>query len=178
MNPFDSPSASHPDSANVGPKTYAIILGTLALGMLLGAVITGFVVRQSERDMVPRMMVGHESIESAFADMIQPTEEQREAIQPILQEAQEGMIGNILFMRCRMRTHIDSVVVALESELTPEQVNRVRYVMQEQPDEVFSKRMPADMMRLIQSFESMGRPADQECVYQAPRIPLRLQGRP
>lgn len=178
MNRFDSPPAPRPTTATVGPKTYAIVLGTLVLGMLLGAVVTGFVARQTAQAGVPEMMIGHDSLESAFLDLIQPTDAQIEAIYPVLQGAQEGMVGNLVFMRCRMRTHIDSIVVQLDEHLSPEQMERIRFAMQEQPNEEFIRRMPPDVMTLIRAIEAMDRSADETCVYEAPRIPLRRPGSP
>lgn len=172
MNRLDSPPSQRPAGAQAGPKTYAIILTTLALGMLLGAVLTGFVARQTSSPGVPEMMIGHDSIESAFLDLIEPTEAQREAIWPILRDAQQGVIGNMVMMRCRMRTHVDSIVVQLDAHLTEEQMKRVTYAMQEQPDEEFVRRMPAEVMEQIQRVEALRQGQARDCTYRVPRIPL------
>ena len=75
-------------------------------------------------------------------------------------------------MRCRMRTHVDSIVVHLGAHLTPEQMERVAYAMQEQPDEEFVRRMPREVMEQIQRVESLRQGQARDCTYRVPRISL------
>ncbi|MEM8599559.1 MAG: hypothetical protein AAGF99_06550 [Bacteroidota bacterium] len=155
---FTKPSAvaESPDEAPpIGAKAYAVILGTLVLGMLLGALMTGFAARQAG-DGVTGLMQDHESVEAALVALIEPTEAQREAIAPILVMAGNGMISNMVLMRHRIHTHVDSVLVQLDVHLTDAQMERVVYALRVRPNETFANRIPAPLRARIEAAEAQG----------------------
>lgn len=118
--PTPAPSAR---AARLRPAL--VLLGTLALGVLLGALLNGTLARQ-RFERIDRMR-GREGFVQMMEGVVRPTSEaQREAIQPALER--EAVRARALFQdfRTRMRANQDSLLMELRPHLTPEQLARVR----------------------------------------------------
>lgn len=105
-------------------KTTLIAIGTLLLGMLLGALLTGAVVRHrlSRLDDL-RTQRGFARI---LEQTIRPTDEaQREALRPVLRQGGRRVLRLRRQQRREMHALVDSVRTDLAPLLTPEQQQRL-----------------------------------------------------
>ncbi|NNC65664.1 MAG: hypothetical protein HKN84_12830, partial [Gammaproteobacteria bacterium] len=110
----------------MSPKTKStlLLLATLVIGLVLGALINGYFVRQRLDRIGGLMNPGGfgEHIEA----IIQPTnDEQREAIRKVLDSASPQALAVMRESRQRMRALNDSVKAELENILTEEQMERL-----------------------------------------------------
>ena len=133
-----------PASSRSTPRFRAILVltGTLLLGIVLGVLLTGYIVRQ--RFAVLELMREESGFVQIVEDAVEPTPEQQEAIRPILRDAREGMIDNLTTMRSRMAAHIDSTLERLDPHLDDEQMARARDVLRVRPGPVLRSRMPEE----------------------------------
>ncbi|HLA64804.1 MAG TPA: hypothetical protein VK610_10285, partial [Rhodothermales bacterium] len=127
--PPDGPIPDAPTPAGPGRaarlRPTLVLLCTLALGVLLGALLNGYLARQ-RFERLDRMR-GREGFVTMMEGVVAPTSEaQRAAIQPALER--ESVRARTLFQdfRARMRANQDSLLTELRPHLTPEQLARVR----------------------------------------------------
>lgn len=109
-------------------KTVLILVGTLVLGMVLGALLTGLVVRHRLGHL------DHLRTPSGFAqEMMQSIEptglDQKEALRKALSSHARRMRTIRERYRNELRAEVDSMHVAAEELLTPEQEQRLREKM-------------------------------------------------
>ncbi|MEM1057554.1 MAG: hypothetical protein AAF791_02120 [Bacteroidota bacterium] len=141
-----------------GRRAALVILATLLLGMILGALMTGYFVRQ--RLAAVYVLNEQSGLERAFYKAVDPTPEQREAIAPILADAREGMIVNLLGLRGRMQVHMDSTLDRLDVHLDDEQMEETRQLLRVRPQQEFLRQVPDDLReRIEQADRERGRPA-------------------
>ena len=105
-------------------KSVLLLLATLIIGLVLGALINGYFVRQR------LARIGDFMNPAAFGgrieEVVQPTsDEQREAIRRVLDSAAPRAVDIMRESRSRMRALNDSVRSELEDILTPEQMQRL-----------------------------------------------------
>lgn len=120
-------------------RPVVIVVGSVLLGMVLGALLTGFVVRQ--RLGAIQSMFEEEGFEAVFFEATDPTPEQREQVRPILRDAYGVMIASTVDFRSRMRAHADSTLDALDVHLDDEQMERARFLLKVLPERQFRERM-------------------------------------
>lgn len=105
-------------------KSALMLFSTLLIGVLLGSLITGAVHNRRMRNLVE--MRSARGLVHYFEDVVRPeTEEQREAIRAILDEAAPKFAQAMTESRERMRFLSDSVRAELDPLLTSEQRERL-----------------------------------------------------
>lgn len=105
---------------NTRVKTILVIVITLAIGMVLGALIHGAVMRNRVKDMAFRMR-SNEGFMRRMEMIIQPDESQREALRKILRKHFQNMSQ----YQENFRAMMDSLRTELEPILTEEQKKRL-----------------------------------------------------
>ncbi|MFC1569698.1 hypothetical protein ACFL4L_05650 [bacterium] len=104
-------------------KTILILIMTFLLGIITGAVVQGFFMRQSMHKFTMRMKTP-EGFIHRFEEIIQPTDEQRKEIRKILQKHHKEMMR---FQR-EFPSRMDSLRKDLEMILTQEQKEELKNV--------------------------------------------------
>ena len=104
-------------------KTTLIILGTLIIGIAIGALVSG-TWRQQREHRFERMM-SHQRFLHVMERIIQPTDEQREAIDQILEKRSEQISAIQEKHESEVRALLDSLRSDLASVLTEEQRTRL-----------------------------------------------------
>jgi galactokinase len=105
-------------------KSALMLFSTLLIGVLLGSLITGAVNNRRMRSLAE--MRSARGLAIRFEEMVRPeSEEQREAIRAILDEAAPEFAAVMLESRERMRALRDSVLAELDPLLTEEQRERL-----------------------------------------------------
>ena len=110
----------------MSPKTKSVLLllATLVIGLILGALMNGYFVRQ-RLDHIGGLM-NPAGFGEHMEEVIQPTsDEQREAIRKILDSAAPKAIAAMRESRAVMRALNDSVKAELANILTDEQMKRL-----------------------------------------------------
>lgn len=108
------------------PKTKSTLLlvATLVIGLVLGALINGYFVRQ-RLDRIGRLM-NPAGFMGRMEEVIQPTsDEQREAIRQVLDAAAPRAMAIMRESRARMKALNDSVKSELSGIVTEEQMKRL-----------------------------------------------------
>lgn len=108
---------------NTKSKTTLIILGTLMIGIAMGALVSG-TWRQQREHRFERMMP-HQRFLQVMERIIQPTDEQREAIDQILEKRSEQISAIQEEHESEVRAILDSLRSDLASVLTEEQRTRL-----------------------------------------------------
>ena len=113
---------------NTRTKSSLVIIGTLLIGMVLGAVITGAVMRNRVFDRMERLRTV-EGFRHRMERIIQPDEDQRAKVNEILEEHFSRMhrLGEV--MRQDFETRNDSLYQELEVVLRPDQIERLKQRM-------------------------------------------------
>lgn len=105
-------------------KSTLLLLATLVIGLVLGALINGYFVRQ-RLDRIGDLMTPA-GFGGRIEEVIGPTsEEQREAVRRVLDAAAPQAVAIMRESRSRMRALSDSVRTELEAILSPEQLQRL-----------------------------------------------------
>ncbi|MBT8401612.1 MAG: hypothetical protein KJO98_14135 [Rhodothermia bacterium] len=105
-------------------KSILLLLATLIIGLLLGALINGYFVRQ-RLDRLGSLMT-RDGYSSRLIEVVNPSnEEQREALRSVLDGASPKAIEIMRESRQAMRALNDSVKAELEDILTEEQMARL-----------------------------------------------------
>lgn len=105
---------------NTRIKTSLIIAVTLLVGMVLGALISGIVGKYYFRKTAFRMRTP-EGFITRFERIIQPNDDQRDAIRKVLEKHHQ----KIMRFRRKVPDHMDSLWKELEPILTKEQKTRL-----------------------------------------------------
>jgi galactokinase len=127
-------------------KSALMLFSTLLIGMLLGSLITGAVNNRRMRSLAE--MRSARGLAIRFEDMVRPeSEEQREAIRAILEEAAPEFAAVMLESRERMRSLTDSVRAELDPLLTEEQRERLDRGMRIGPRGAPGSQRPEDDRR-------------------------------
>ncbi len=111
---------------NIHLKTAAILLATLIIGMVCGALILGAFARDR---LQPPPQVTRERFVERWVRMVRPDQEQRRRIREVVGEHEPGFRENYMRHRQEMQTLVDSLHQDLEPILTErqrERVNRIR----------------------------------------------------
>jgi uncharacterized membrane protein len=109
---------------NIKIKTTLIILITFIIGMVAGAMI-GRVYLQHRMKKILSMRAPHGLI-AHFERIIEPSEEQREAVRKILQKYGKKMFETSQKIRKEMRPIQKAMQEELDAILTPEQKKRLK----------------------------------------------------
>ena len=114
---------------NTRTKSSLVIIGTLLIGMILGAVITGGIMRNRVFDRMERLRTA-EGFKHRMEKIIQPDEDQRAKVNEILEEHFSRMqrLGDV--MRQDFETRNDSLYQELEQVLRPDQIERLKQRME------------------------------------------------
>jgi hypothetical protein len=105
-------------------KTILIITTTLIIGMIVGSVLTGTILRSYRlRDRIEHMRTP-EGFVSRFERIIKPDEQQRDKVHEILLEHFGRMESTSSRFFDQMKTLQDTLNMQLEPILTPEQKKR------------------------------------------------------
>ncbi|MEO0557029.1 MAG: hypothetical protein AAF170_02475 [Bacteroidota bacterium] len=131
-------------------RPVVIVIGSVLLGMVLGALLTGLFVRH--RLLTVQSMFQEEGFEAVFFEAVNPTEAQREAIRPILSDAFEAAISNAVEFRGRMQTHADTTLEALDEHLDDGQMERARFLLKVIPDNQMQRRLESAPEEVREAF--------------------------
>lgn len=131
-------------------RPVVIVLGSVLLGMILGALLTGLFVRH--RVLTVQSMFQEEGFEAVFFDVVEPTDAQREAIRPILSEAFTAAIGNAVAFRAEMQAHADSTLAALDVHLDDEQMERAQVLLKVIPQNQMQRRLQSAPEEMREAF--------------------------
>lgn len=112
---------------NIHLKTAAILLATLIIGMVCGALILGAFAR--DRLQPPPQMTRERFVER-WVRMVRPDQEQMQRIRDVVGEHEPGFRENYMRHRQEMQTLVDSLHRDLEPILTEEQLERIKRVRQ------------------------------------------------
>ena len=105
-------------------KSVLMLFSTLLIGMLLGSLITGAANNRRMRNLAE--MRSARGLAYYLEDVVRPdSEEQREAIRAVLEEAAPKFAETMMESRERMRELTDSVRAELDPLLTEEQRQRL-----------------------------------------------------
>jgi hypothetical protein len=105
-------------------KSVLMLFSTLLIGMLLGSLITGAANNRRMRDLAE--MRSARGLAYYLEDVVRPdSEEQREAIRAVLEEAAPKFSETMRVSRERMRELTDSVRAELDPLLTEDQRHRL-----------------------------------------------------
>jgi len=119
-------------------KTYVIIVLTLVIGMIIGALITGAVVHHRVRRF---MNLGHpEHLAVRIEELIGPDESQREMVHKILMKHSERFLSVHSQFESEMLALRDSLKKDLDPILTEEQKKRLK--RQPKPPRPFREGKP------------------------------------
>ena len=110
---------------NIHLKTAAILLATLIIGMVCGALILGAFAR--DRLQPPPQMTRERFVER-WVRMVRPDQEQMRRIREVVGEHEPGFRENYMRHRQEMQTLVDSLHRDLEPILTEEQLQRIKEI--------------------------------------------------
>jgi len=120
-------------------KSSLIVLTTLLLGVVLGALSTGAL--QKKKQALQNRMPHHERFERIMQRIIQPTGEQAQQIQAILDKRYDQIAGLQESFQDQIFALYDSMRTDLSQILTPAQQERLDRRLAEGPRHVFEQRM-------------------------------------
>ncbi|MCY4545897.1 MAG: hypothetical protein OXD39_11725 [Gemmatimonadetes bacterium] len=112
---------------NIHLKTAAILLATLIIGMVCGALILGAFAR--DRLQPPPQMTRERFVER-WVRMVRPDQEQMRRIREVVGEHEPGFRENYTRHRREMQTLVDSLHRDLEPILTERQLERIQRIRQ------------------------------------------------
>ena len=112
---------------NIHLKTAAILLATLIIGMVCGALILGAFAR--DRLQPPPQMTRERFVER-WVRMVGPDQEQMRRIREVVGEHEPGFRENYMRHRLEMQTLVDSLHRDLEPILTESQLERIQRIRQ------------------------------------------------
>ena len=110
---------------NIHLKTAAILLATLIIGMVCGALILGAFAR--DRLQPPPQMTRERFVER-WVRMVRPDQEQMRRIREVVGEHEPGFRENYTRHRREMQTLVDSLHRDLEPILTERQLERIQRI--------------------------------------------------
>ncbi len=110
---------------NIHLKTAAILLATLIIGMVCGALILGAFAR--DRLQPPPQMTRERFVER-WIRMVRPDQEQLRRIRDVVGEHEPGFRENYMRHRQEMQVLVDSLHRDLEPVLTEEQRERIKQI--------------------------------------------------
>lgn len=117
-------------TGNVRTKTVLVLIGTLVLGMVLGALLTGVFVRHRIHHL--RQLRTPAGFTQEMMQAIEPTgPDQREALRKALKSHVQRMREIRERYRKELRAEVDSMHAAAEKLMTPKQQQRMREKMKE-----------------------------------------------
>ncbi len=112
---------------NIHLKTAAILLATLIIGMVCGALILGAFARDR---LQPPPQVTRERFVERWVRMVRPDQEQMRRIREVVGEHEPGFRENYMRHRREMQTLVDSLHRDLEPILTERQLERIQRIRQ------------------------------------------------
>lgn len=110
---------------NTKTKSSLVIIGTLLIGMVLGSVITGAVMRNRVFDRMERLRT-MDGFRHRMEKIIQPDEDQRAKVHEILKEHFSRMQRLGETMRQDFEARNDSLYKELDEVLRPDQIERLK----------------------------------------------------
>ena len=110
---------------NIHLKTAAILLATLIIGMVCGALILSAFAR--DRLQPPPQMTRERFVER-WVRMVRPDQEQMRRIREVVGEHEPGFRENYMRHRREMQALVDSLHRDLEPILTEEQIERIERI--------------------------------------------------
>lgn len=111
---------------NIHLKTAAILLATLIIGMICGALILGAFARDRLQPPPPQMT--RERFVERWVRMVRPDQEQIRRIREVVGEHEPGFRENYVRHRQEMQALVDSLHRDLEPILTEEQRERIKQI--------------------------------------------------
>ena len=111
---------------NIHLKTAAILLATLIIGMICGALILGAFARDRLQPPPPQMT--RERFVERWVRMVRPDQEQIRRIREVVGEHEPGFRENYVRHRQEMQALVDSLHRDLEPILTEEQRERIKRI--------------------------------------------------
>ena len=111
---------------NIHLKTAAILLATLIIGMICGALILGAFARDRLQPPPPQMT--RERFVERWVRMVRPDQEQIRRIREVVGEHEPGFRENYVRHRHEMQALVDSLHRDLEPILTEEQRERIKRI--------------------------------------------------
>ena len=112
---------------NIHLKTAAILLATLIIGMVCGALILGAFARDR---LQPPPQMTRERFVDRWVRMVRPDQEQMRRIREVVGEHEPGFRENYMRHRREMQTLVDSLHRDLEPILTERQLERIKSIRQ------------------------------------------------
>ena len=110
---------------NIHLKTAAILLATLIIGMVCGALILGAFARDR---LQPPPQVTRERFVERWVRMVRPDQEQLQRIREVVGEHEPGFRENYMRHRQEMQALVDSLRRDLEPILTERQIERINSI--------------------------------------------------
>ena len=110
---------------NIHLKTAAILLATLIIGMVCGALILGAFARDR---LQPPPQVTRERFVERWVRMVRPDPAQLQRIREVVGEHEPGFRENYMRHRQEMQVLVDSLHRDLEPILTEEQLDRIKRI--------------------------------------------------
>lgn len=110
---------------NIHLKTAAILLATLIIGMVCGALILGAFARDR---LQPPPQVTRERFVERWVRMVRPDQEQLQRIREVVGEHEPGFREYYMRHRQEMRVLVDSLHRDLEPILTESQLERIKRI--------------------------------------------------
>lgn len=117
---------------NLQVKPTLIIIGTLLIGIVLGALMSGTLAERRHRKI--RSMMRPDGFSEQLIELIQPQDnEQRDAIAAVLQNTGRRIDEMMRESRAEIHTMVDSMALELKPLLTDEQNARLQKHLGERP---------------------------------------------
>ncbi|MXZ73695.1 MAG: hypothetical protein F4207_09955 [Gemmatimonadetes bacterium] len=113
---------------NIHLKTAAILLATLIIGMVCGALILGAFARDR---LQPPPQVTRERFVERWVRMVRPDTEQMQRIREVVGEHEPGFREHYMRHRQEIQVLVDSLHRDLEPILTEEQLERIKRIREE-----------------------------------------------
>ena len=113
---------------NIHLKTAAILLATLIIGMVCGALILGAFARDR---LQPPPQVTRDRFVERWVRMVRPDPAQLQRIREVVGEHEPGFRENYMRHRQEMQDLVDSLHSDLEPILTEEQLERIKRIREE-----------------------------------------------
>ena len=110
---------------NIHLKTAAILLATLIIGMVCGALILGAFARDR---LQPPPQVTRDRFVERWVRMVRPDQEQLQRIREVVGEHEPGFRENYMRHRQEMQALVDSLRRDLEPILTERQIERINSI--------------------------------------------------
>jgi hypothetical protein len=124
-------------------KSALILIGVLFIGIVIGAAGNSLIRKSMWEDRVNRFR-SPRGFSDRLIDLIQPDPQQEAAVKSILLKHHEKMQSLAQESRTMLRTHVDSLLIELESVLRPEQVERAKRLLRRRPGppHIYHRREP------------------------------------